>query len=63
MTKDSEIRIILDPAGLKKIELYGQENDAQSEETTLETYGILAVIIHQFGAKAKAILSKNTVKK
>ena len=63
MNKDSEIRIILDPTGLKKIELYGQPNNAQSEETALETYGKLALVIHQFGAQAKAILSKNTAKK
>ena len=63
MHLDSKIRIILDSSGIQKIELFCRQNDLESEETALETYGRLALVIHQFGAQAKAILSKNTAKK
>ena len=38
MSQTSEVRIIVDPTGLKKIELYGLPNDTESEETALEIY-------------------------
>jgi|ETNmetMinimDraft_30_1059905.scaffolds.fasta_scaffold39380_2 hypothetical protein len=63
MNLDSEIRIILDSSGIQKIELFCHQNDLESEEAALKTYGKLALVIHQFGAKAKAILSKTTAKK
>ena len=56
MSKTSEVRIIVDPTGLKKIELYGLPNDTESEETALEIYCQLASIIHRFGKHAQEIL-------
>ena len=56
MSKTSEVRIIVDPTGLKKIELYGLPNDTESEETAPEIYCQLAHIIHRFGKHAQEIL-------
>ena len=62
MSKTSEVRIIVDPTGLKKIELYGVPNDTESEETALEIYCKLARIIHSFGTHAQEILFGTTEK-
>ena len=62
MSKTSEVRIIVDPTGLKKIELYGVPNDTESEETALEIYCKLARIIHRFGTHAQEILFGTTEK-
>ena len=62
MSKTSEVRIIVDPTGLKQIELYGLPNDTESEETALEIYCQLAHIIHRFGKHAQEILFGTTKK-
>ena len=53
MTHKSEVRLIVDPTGLAKIELYGLPNDTESKEATLELYGKLALVIHRFGEHAQ----------
>ena len=62
MSQTSEVRIIVDPTGLKKIESYGLPNDTKSEETALEIYCKLARIIHRFGEHAQEILFGPTEK-
>ena len=56
MNHTSEVRLIVDPTGLAKIELYGLPNDTESKEATLELYGKLALVIHRFGKHAHEIL-------
>ena len=62
MTHKSEVRLIVDPTGLAKIELYGLPNDTESKEATLELYGKLALVIHRFGEHAQEIMFGRTEK-
>ena len=62
MIHKSEVRLIVDPTGLAKIELYGLPNDTESKEATLELYGKLALVIHRFGEHAQEILFCTTKK-
>ena len=62
MTHKSEVRLIVDPTGLAKIELYGLPNDTESKEATLELYGKLALVIHRFGEHTQEILFGTTEK-
>ncbi|MDP6750661.1 MAG: hypothetical protein QGH37_27350 [Candidatus Poribacteria bacterium] len=62
MTHKSKVRLIVDPTGLAKIELYGLPNDIESKEATLELYGKLALVIHRFGEHAQEVLFGTTEK-
>ena len=62
MSETSEVRIIIQPTGLTKIELYGLPNDTESKEATLELYGKLALVIHRFGEHTQEILFGQTEK-
>jgi len=57
MKDTGEIRIVLSPKGLKKIELFGTPGDSESQEVAVEIYGKLCLEIHKFGRRAKKILS------
>ena len=57
MKDTGEIRIVLSPKGLKKIELLGTPGDCESQEAAIAIYGKLSVEIHKFGQRAKKILS------
>lgn len=56
-TEAGEIRIIVSPGGLEKIELFGISGDSESQEVAVEIYGKLCLEIHKFGRRAKKILS------
>jgi hypothetical protein len=62
VTHKSEVRLIVDPTGLAKIELYGLPNDIESKEATLDLYGKLALVIHRFGEHAQEVLFGTTEK-
>ena len=52
----AEIHITINPIGLEKAEVIGIEGDIDSETMGVEMYQQLAVEIHQFAKKTKAIL-------
>ena len=59
MNDNSQIRIVLNSVGMEKIELFATPEDYDSEELAIGLYNKLAITIHQFSQRVRAILESS----
>ena len=59
MGNQNYIRIVLNPVGVEKVELFAIPDDSNSQALTVALYKKLAIAIHQFSQCAKLILDSS----